>query len=1246
MNRDFIINRFILIWILLLIICFYPGSNCQGQENGLPSVRNFTAQDYKAHPQNFAITRGTDGLMYFANFAGVLQFDGYFWRLIPTVKTSRITALATGNNGIVYCGAYGEFGYLKTFSGGNMIYENYQVKNEILHQLGKNIIAIFFTPDGPVFISSKSLLNIKTGKTWTPGDEIVSAFYPDGKLFLQLKNKGLILFQNNTSVAVNGGQLFSGAFEIRSVLINEAGKTVIATSTQGLYIIENNGIKPFPTEADKLFRTGIITCGVRLTGSGFAFGTTRNGIICIDNNGILRHIINKKAGLNDDYIHNLFYDKNGILWAAMNNGIAMMEIPSALNYFDEKAGLEGGINAICRFKGSLFAATYQGLFVFDKQQRSFQEIPGIKTACWNLLPSGGELLAACSEGLFSVNGSSASKIYDGFCLSLASDLKENPSIYIGTPNGLYRLSPGNSKPMKTGDAMEEVKGLITDSHGKIWGLLSSDKIFKYDPEIAKIRVFDSTNGLIETSGAGVALWNNSIVALLRSGVYKFDEASEKFNKIKLTDSTDKTGDWFSLMTGDSNGQLWVCSGDQKNVRKLLKKGSFYSSFQSELLPVSERVIWCVYPDASGLTWLGGPEGLIRYNPAIRKNISGDFPSMIRMVSLLNDSVLFFGNSVSADNTTNTSVPAIEYKNNTIRFDFSSPFYAAKGLTQYQYKLEGFDDTWSDWMAINNKEYTNLSYGNYVFKVRAMNVYGKISTESKWAFRILPPWYFEWWAYVLYTLFAGSLFYLIVRIRNRQLMNEKRILEQKIDERTAEVTKQKEEILQQSEELSNKNSELEKINTLVKSINSEINFNSLLQSLLEKMRMIRSVERSAALIFDESEQVFKFKAAFGWDFSLLENIRLSASQSEQLYLAGAEEVYEDIFLKNKLTGFIDYESLKGLEPPKAILVVVIKIYDRIEAYLVLENMIREDAFDNKDLSFILHTKEHIISAFIKTKILEDLQTTFNNLKDAQDQLVQSEKLASLGQLTAGIAHEIQNPLNFVNNFSVLSIDLAKELREYIDEQKDNIDVKVSGDMYEVLDMIEGNVKKINDHGKRASSIVKGMLQHSRGRTGEFEIVDINNMVEEYVNLAFHGMRAKDSSFNTKITTSLDPDAGKISVVPQDISRVILNIMNNAFYAVTERNKKNEPSYAPEVTISTKRKGKNVEIRLRDNGTGIPPHVLEKIFNPFFTTKPTGQGTGLGLSMSFDIITQLHKGKLEVNTGEGEFTEFVITLPEKN
>jgi ligand-binding sensor domain-containing protein/signal transduction histidine kinase len=274
---------------------------------------------------------------------------------------------------------------------------------------------------------------------------------------------------------------------------------------------------------------------------------------------------------------------------------------------------------------------------------------------------------------------------------------------------------------------------------------------------------------------------------------------------------------------------------------------------------------------------------------------------------------------------------------------------------------------------------------------------------------------------------------------------------------------------------------------------------------------------------------------------------------------------------------------------------------------------------------------------------ELQQTLDHLKDAQNQLVLSEKMASLGQLTAGIAHEIKNPLNFITNFAVLSQDLTKELRQELLLEREHVDAIHAEEIKEILDDLEQNVGKINDHGKRADSIVRGMLLHSRGKAGERQQTDLNALLSEYTNLAYHGMRAQDQSFNIKIETEFDPSIGKMSIVPQDLSRAFLNIVNNACYAANEKKKSQQNGFMPVVRVSTRNLGGRVEIHIWDNGTGIPQSVRDKIFNPFFTTKPAGVGTGLGLSLTYDTITQEHKGEIKVDTKEGEFTEFIITLP---
>jgi signal transduction histidine kinase len=280
---------------------------------------------------------------------------------------------------------------------------------------------------------------------------------------------------------------------------------------------------------------------------------------------------------------------------------------------------------------------------------------------------------------------------------------------------------------------------------------------------------------------------------------------------------------------------------------------------------------------------------------------------------------------------------------------------------------------------------------------------------------------------------------------------------------------------------------------------------------------------------------------------------------------------------------------------------------------------------------LQKKSSVIEAANKT-----LTQTLHELKATQAQLIQSEKMASLGELTAGIAHEIQNPLNFVNNFSEVSSELIDEMKEQLEKGNEE-------DAKAIADEIKMSLEKINIHGKRADGIVKSMLQHSRTSNNKKEPTDINALADEYLRLAYHGMRAKDKVFNAAIKTDFDESIGLIKIISQDIGRVILNLITNAFYAVTEKKKLYPEGYEPTVTLSTKKVDKKIEIKVKDNGTGIPQKALDKIFQPFFTTKPTGQGTGLGLSLSYDIVTKGHGGELKVETMEGEYTEFSIILP---
>jgi len=338
----------------------------------------------------------------------------------------------------------------------------------------------------------------------------------------------------------------------------------------------------------------------------------------------------------------------------------------------------------------------------------------------------------------------------------------------------------------------------------------------------------------------------------------------------------------------------------------------------------------------------------------------------------------------------------------------------------------------------------------------------------------------------------------------------------------------------------------------------------------------------------------------------------------------QDISDTIQLNDKLTTEQKELLLKSLKDADKELEVISFKLDRTEKVKRTTAILLEETIQELEL---------------KRKAVEEsntaLQESLEELKAAQQQLIQSEKMASLGELTAGIAHEIQNPLNFVNNFSEVS-------KELLDEMKTELDLGNITDAKEIAGDVIRNLEKILHHGKRADGIVKGMLQHSRSSSSQKELTDINALADEYLRLAYHGLRAKDKTFNAATKTDYDDSVGLIKVIPQDIGRVILNLITNAFYAVTEKNKQQPEKYEPVVEVITKKIDGRIEIIVKDNGNGIPDSIKEKIFQPFFTTKPTGQGTGLGLSLSYDIV-KAHGGELRVETKEGRGSEFIISLP---
>ncbi len=430
--------------------------------------------------------------------------------------------------------------------------------------------------------------------------------------------------------------------------------------------------------------------------------------------------------------------------------------------------------------------------------------------------------------------------------------------------------------------------------------------------------------------------------------------------------------------------------------------------------------------------------------------------------------------------------------------------------------------------------------------------------------------------------------------------------------------------------------------------STFDLKTVLNTLVESAA--RLCEADMASIPRQTGAIFDHVATYGYDPAFQEFLQRNPISAGRGTVTGravleGKTVHIPDVLNDPEYSFMEGQSVGGYRT--ALGVPLLREGNPIGVIVLVRREVRP--FTDKQIELATSFADQAVIAIENVRLFEaeqqrtrELAKSLGDLRAAQDRLVQTEKLASLGQLTAGIAHEIKNPLNFVNNFSAVSVELIDELREALGGV--HLDSKLRAEITEIADTLRGNLDKVVQHGKRADAIVKNMLLHSRQGSGEHRPVDINALVDESLNLAYHGARAEKQGFNITLERSFDPAAGEVDLFPQEITRALLNLISNGFYAATKRKAEaNGGNYEPTLAATTKNLGDEVEIRIRDNGTGIPPEVREKLFNPFFTTKPAGEGTGLGLSISHDIIVKQHGGSIEVDTQPGEFTEFRIVLP---
>ncbi|MFZ1798541.1 MAG: ATP-binding protein [Chitinophagaceae bacterium] len=1222
-------------------------SVCTAQDftqSGSQNIINYSPKEYGAFQQNWAITQDKRGIMYFGNGSGLLEFDGATWRLYPVPNKSNIFSLAIGEDGKIYTGAQGELGYFQADSSGKLIFHSLM---GFLPKDKKDFSDVWNTyiNDGYVYFNTGNYIltwNIakQSFKIIQSTNGFHTMFLANGKMYVREWNMGLMVVNADSVSLCKEGEKFANE-KVYGMLPfpGQQGTLLIVTRSMGLFKYDGTHFTPFKTAADEFIKNNLSYLpGAVLSDGNILLGTLNGGAIVIDTSGREVRRYNREGGIIDNVIQYTFQDRAGEIWLATSNGISGIDYASPVSWFDSRNNITTTPNDIIRHNNIIYTATSDGVYFLKPNSSAFQLLKNSHNQSWSLAEIGNDLLVGTSDGLFKVDNDQLIPVRkttgNEYNINILKRSSLQPNrLYVGTGSGLWSVLYNGKTYTDEGQVFnnpDQSTAIAEDSDGSVWlGTFSSGLFrirFKKDAQgnmnikdVVKEH-YDKANGL-QGGFVFIQKINGVNYFYTPDSLYTFNENK----KIFISDTADQiirsfykitNGNAINFFHQDNVGRIWIGAKGRLDMGSKQNDGS-YKWLSAPFRSFADEAIYQIYAENNAVAWIGTGSGIISYDFA-GKNVNNNYAALIRSIETDNDSIIYYGEGLDS-----TSMITINFAHNSLKFRYAATSYEGKNSNQFKTFLIGFDKDWSSWSKENTKEYTNLPPGKYTFKVKALNIQGIESSMDSYSFEILPPWYRTWLAWLLYAILLCVLVFVFIGIQRRRVLAKER-----------QYSLAREAKLKADAE-TERHKNIELISEMGKDITASLSIEHIIDTVYTHVNKLMDASIFGIGIINKDKAALDFPATKQQAITLAPySYQLDdTSRPATWCFNNKKEIFINDFEVENALYISNIPEISENEKSESIIYLPL-IYKNKSIGVITAQSFHKNAYNDYHLNVLRSLATY-------TAVAMDNADAYRTLKSTQAQLIQSEKMASLGELTAGIAHEIQNPLNFVNNFSDLNSELITELEEEIN----------AGNLEEVRSIaqnISANEEKINHHGKRADAIVKGMLLHSRTSSGMKVPTDINFLCEEYIRLAYHGIRAKDKNFHADLKTDFDNTLDKINIMPQDIGRTVLNMLNNSFYACTEKARMLEKenilanTYLPGIKVSTRKNKNSIEICIEDNGTGIPEEIQDKIFQPFFTTKPAGKGTGLGLSLAYDIV-KVHGGEIKVDTNLGEGSSFIISIP---
>jgi PAS domain S-box-containing protein len=1214
-------------------------------EKGIPFITNYITQKYKAHNQNWDICVDNRGFFYFANGDGVLVYDGNNWELVNLPNKISSRALGKDPKGLIYTAGTNELGCLQPDPFGKLKYISFMDSLGI-KEIG--IIRDIQTINNNVYFRSLEYLirlNDNGFKAWKAQSEFTIQFVFNNELFAIDEKVGLFKVVDDSMVLTSHGVEFANtAFYFAFQYEDEV---ILANRKHGLFRFKpgDNGksrLIPIYGNANQFLIDEFVYCG-NITPSGdLILGTNNGGCVIVDRNGNIKDKIDKSSGLQHNNVHSIYIDSDKNLWLALNNGISRCDISVPISYWNESVGVEGIIEAIIRFKGILYLATHQGIYLLENSQ--FKKLQNSISQAWAFLNFKLEkgkkeiLLVATTQGVFRIDNQSLTKIADLSTVYRLYQSKTNPNlVFIGMNNNLGIVEITNTKSKYLGAIPHSgvsIRSIAEDDNGDIWLGTYRDGVVRIIPSDdllnpKQIIQYKIESGLPSLKNVLIYYLEGNMIFATEFGIYTFDYNTNSFvEDIRFKNMfTGNLKDVFSIVEDPTGSFYFTQLVNKRGSIGFAEKSSdgSYTLNNKIFNKIPEMMVRSIYLDYDRSVWIGGTDGLFRIEFDKNTEFDKKYNAYIRKVTIKNDSCIFYGNNYTIENdrkylidNQNTSfIPKIDFRHNTLKFNFTASEFSNEAEFMYQYKLDGFDEKWSEWTKSSSKEYTNLWEGNYTFRVRASNIYDITSKEASYSFTILPPWYRSILAFVVYLVISTLFIFIVVRISMRKLRSVNTELERLVQKRTSEINFQKEEILTQSQELEFQNKELEKLSIIARETDNAI-------VIADPNGNIEWINEGFTRLYGYTLQELRKKNFITLaDFSLSTNIKekieycLQTKESSNYESLNHSKSGQNIWSQTTITPILndngDVVKLIAIDSD----ISKLKLAE-MEVMQQKDEIQQQRDFAQQQKQFI--EQQNIELEKHRTRLEQLVRERTADLEIAKERAEQSDRLKSA--FLANMSHEIRTPMNAIIGFSnilnetELSVPEREELLQHI--------VNNSNTLLHLIDDIIDIAK-----------IEAGQLTIDKKNCA------INKVLTEVLETFNEG---KKSQFKKDIELRFNPGVENPSFYiytdPLRLQQVITNLLDNALkftdkgfiefgYTLEDTN---------EIPI--------IRFYVRDTGIGLTLDQQKQIFSRFTKVendkKKLYRGAGLGLAICKNIIGLLD-GEIFVESEFNKGSVFSFTIP---